>query len=47
MKEPVLPAVLGTIILAIQLNKKDINERILNNLIKSAEIIAKQGLSIK
>jgi glucosamine kinase len=47
MKEPVLPAVLGAIILAIQLNKKDINERILNNLIKSAEIIANQGISIK
>lgn len=42
IEEPVLPAVLGAIILALQLNKIDINKQILNNLIKSAEIIANQ-----
>ncbi|MDF2941794.1 MAG: ATPase BadF/BadG/BcrA/BcrD type [Herbinix sp.] len=42
MKEPVLPAVLGAIILALQLNKIDINKQILNNLIKSTEIITNQ-----
>ena len=40
IEEPVLPAVLGAIILAIQLNKIDISKHILSNLIKSAEIIA-------
>ena len=42
IEEPVLPAVLGAIILAMQLNKVDINKPILNNLIKSTEIIANQ-----
>jgi glucosamine kinase len=42
IKEPVLPAVLGAIILALQLNKKDINNKILDNLIKGAVIITNQ-----
>lgn len=40
LSEPVLPAVLGAIILAMELNGMDMDERILNNLSRSAVSIA-------